>query len=354
MNLLTELIIVAAIMLALTLLAGFFGLPLLRRLNVGQMVRDDGPATHFKKSGTPTFGGLFFLAPITLLGIYALLSGPALRNLGVLVLLMLAFALAGFLDDYIKVRISKKGLSVRNKSLIMAVVSILFTIYYLYLAPQPPFILLPFSEYPIEITGFYKIIYGVFVVLYLFFVTNAVNITDGVDGLCSSVTAIAAGGLAVAAFQLTSTFRDLSPSIANNAVLSRLLSHAAANAHAATILAAAIAGGCLGFLVFNHHPAKIFMGDTGSQALGAAMAGIALIVGAPWLILFFGIIYLVEAFSVIIQVAYFKKTGGKRIFRMSPIHHHYELGGWNEWKIVKVFSLVTLIGSIVGYHLLGR
>lgn len=331
MNLLTELIIVAAIMLALTLLAGFFGLPLLRRLNVGQMVRDDGPATHFKKSGTPTFGGLFFLAPITLLGIYALLSGPALRNLGVLVLLMLAFALAGFLDDYIKVRISKKGLSVRQKTLLLGLFSVMFTIYYLWLMPRQPFLLLPFSGEQLLITGWVKFPYGILVVLYLFFVCNAVNLTDGVDGLASTVTVVSCAGLAVAGL---------------------ILKTAIPEARSVSWLSAAILGGCLGFLAYNRHPARVFMGDTGSQALGAGVGAIALLYGAPWLILLMGIIYMAEAFSVIIQVLYFKKTGGKRIFRMSPIHHHYELGGWQENKIVAVFGLVTLTGCLIGLLLL--
>lgn len=324
---LIQLICVTLIILILTVLAGLIGLPLLRRLNVGQKVRDDGPATHFKKSGTPTFGGLFFLLPIALLGVFALIASPALRSLAVLVLLMLTFALAGFLDDFIKVRVSKKGLSVLQKTVLLGLFSVLFTIYYLWFAPEAPFLLVPFSRTQLLITGWVKIPYGIFVVLYLFFVCNAVNLTDGVDGLASSVTAVCTIGLATAGLLLD---------IALPGIIS------------AAWLAAAILGGCLGFLFFNRHPAKIFMGDTGSQALGAGVAAIALLYGAPWLIVLMGIIYMTEAFSVIIQVAYFKKTGGKRIFRMSPIHHHYELGGWPEKKIVAVFSLVTLAGCLTG------
>lgn len=324
---LIQLLGVTLIILILTVLAGLIGLPLLRRLNVGQKVRDDGPSTHFKKSGTPTFGGLFFLLPIALLGIYALIAVPALRSLAVLVLLMLTFALAGFLDDFIKVRVSKKGLSVLQKTVLLGLFSVLFTIYYLWFAPETPFLLVPFSGTQLLITGWVKIPYGIFVVLYLFFVCNAVNLTDGVDGLASSVTAVCTIGLAAAGL---------------------LLDTAVPGAFPAAWLAAAILGGCLGFLFFNRHPAKVFMGDTGSQALGAGVAAIALLYGAPWLVVLMGIIYMAEAFSVIIQVAYFKKTGGKRIFRMSPIHHHYELGGWPEKKIVAVFSLITLAGSLIG------
>jgi phospho-N-acetylmuramoyl-pentapeptide-transferase len=329
---LIEGIITGVIILALTLLAGTVGMPLLHRLQVGQTVRDDGPKSHYVKSGTPTFGGFFFLVPIALLGVYALLAGPALQPLAVLVLLVLLFAFVGFLDDYIKVRVSKKGLSVRQKTFLLLAFSILFTLYYLYLAADAPFLRLPFTGYHLMITGWWKLPYGVFVVVYLFFVCNSVNLTDGVDGLASSVTVLSSLALAAAGLL-----------IAGDVVLAR----------PAIWLSFAIAGGCLGFLAFNHHPAKVFMGDTGSQALGAGIAGIALLYGVPWLVALVGLIYMIESLSVIIQVAYFKKTGGKRIFRMSPIHHHYELGGWRENKIVLVFSLVTVISSLAGLLILG-
>ncbi len=328
---LIEGLIVGAVIFILTLLAGLAGLPLLRRLNVGQTVRDDGPKAHFAKTGTPTFGGFFFLVPLTLLGIYALVTDVALQPLAILVLLVLLFALVGFLDDYIKVRISKKGLSVRQKTVLLTFFAVLFTGYYLWLAPSEPFLLLPVTGYPILITGWWKLLYGALVVIYLFFICNSVNLTDGVDGLASSVTVISSLALALASY---------------------LLARTVVMARPALWLSFAIAGGCLGFLVFNHHPAKVFMGDTGSQALGAGLAGIALVDGVPWLLALVGVIYIVESLSVIIQVAYFKKTGGKRIFRMSPIHHHFELGGWRENKIVLVFSLVTLLGSLLGLLLL--
>ncbi len=345
----------AAILVAAVAL-GLVGLPLLRRLHVGQQVRDDGPQSHLKKSGTPTFGGLFFILPLLGATLYTGLSDPSARVMLALGFLILGFAIAGFIDDYIKVRISKKGLSVRHKSLIMLAVSIAFTVYYLYFAPGQPFLLVPFlagtpvvgSATPILVSGLWKIPYGIFVVLYLFFVTNAVNITDGVDGLCSTVTIIASAGLCAAGAWLTVSLADRSRVFSNPATVGRFLA-AAQDARSAAVLAAAVAGGCLGFLVFNRHPAKVFMGDTGSQALGAAVAGIALVMGAPWLVAFVGILYIIEALSVMIQVAYFKRTGGKRIFRMSPIHHHFELGGWKEEKIVVVFSLVTLAGSIIGF-----
>jgi phospho-N-acetylmuramoyl-pentapeptide-transferase len=324
-------LLTALLVLVLTLVCGWAGLPLLRHLKVGQTVRDDGPKTHLKKTGTPTFGGFFFLIPLTLFGLFAWLRGGNLQPAGVVVLLMLTFGLTGFLDDYIKVRVSKKGLSVRQKTILMLIFSTLFAVYYLFLAPAPAFFLLPFSGRVLPILGWIRLPYAVFVILVLFFTSNSVNLTDGVDGLASSVTIISAAGLAAAGL---------------------IIRTALPAAEAGIWLSLAIAAGCLGFLAFNRHPARVFMGDTGSQALGAGITGIALIYGAPWLILFMGFIYMVESASVMIQVAYFKKTGGKRIFRMSPIHHHYELGGWAETKIVGVFSLVTLAGSLIGLLLL--
>lgn len=315
----------------LTVVAGLFGLPLLRRLGLGQTVRDDGPQSHFKKSGTPTFGGLFFLIPLAAFGLYAWLSGSYPQELAVLILLMLLFALVGFIDDWTKVKIDKKGLSVKRKSILLFVISCLFCLYYLYLAPQPAFFLLPISGRVIQITGWARLPYAVFTVLALFFTSNSVNLTDGVDGLASSVTAVSSTGFALAGLFFVP---------------------AGSSTKAAVVAGWLILAACLGFLLFNRHPARVFMGDTGSQALGAGIAGMGFFLGAPWLILFLGVIYMSESLSVIIQVIYFRKTGGKRIFRMSPLHHHYELGGWSENKIVLVFTLVTVLGCALGIALL--
>lgn len=326
-------LMIPALVLLLTVLAGLAGLPLLRHLGIGQTVREDGPKTHYVKSGTPTFGGLFFLLPITLAVIVrtsAVFSLPLI----ILLLLVLTFAFAGFLDDYIKVKISKKGLSVRQKTVLLLTFSVLFTLYYLYGMPHEPFLFLPFVSGPLMITGWWKLIYAPFVIVFLFFITNSVNLTDGVDGLASSVTVISSLALAGAALLLMN--RGLDQNLGQTGLLFSLM----------------IASGCLGFLVFNHHPAQVFMGDTGSQALGAGLAGISLYYGVPWLLAFVGVIYVFESLSVIIQVAYFKKTGGKRIFRMSPIHHHFELGGWKENKVVAVFSAVTFAGSLLGLVLI--
>lgn len=326
-----EMIIAALIMIISTAAAGLVGMPLLRKLQVGQTVRDDGPKSHYKKSGTPTFGGFFFLLPIALGSVIMFFIDTELRSLLALIILVLLFAFAGFLDDYIKVRISKKGLSVKQKTLLLSLFSVLFTAYYLYLTPDQPFLLLPFVNEPLIISGWLKPLYGVIVVLYLFFVSNSVNLTDGVDGLASSVTAICSAFIGTAAYML----RDYAP-----------------ESRSVWLISFAIVGGCLGFLFFNRHPAQVFMGDTGSQALGAGLAGACLLLGVPWLIVFAGILYMAESFSVIIQVAYYKKTGGKRIFRMSPIHHHYELGGWSEGKIVRTFAGVSIVGGVAALLLI--
>lgn len=328
-----ELIYLFAAVLLLTVLAGRLGLPLLRQLGVGQTVRDDGPISHYVKSGTPTFGGFFFLVPLTVatLGAQALtgFTSPFLA----LLLIILAFGFAGFLDDYIKVRISKKGLSVRQKTILLLAFSIAFTLWYLLAMPSEPFLIVPgLGSLPIQ--GWWKMPYGVFVVIYLFFIANSVNLTDGVDGLASSVTVLSGLALAAAGFLLQGL--GLDTALTGPAMATSLM----------------LAAGCLGFLVYNRHPAQVFMGDTGSQALGAGVAAIALLYGVPWILLFIGFIYIAESLSVVIQVAYFKRTGGKRIFRMSPIHHHFELGGWKENKVVLVFAAVTLVGSVLGLGLL--
>lgn len=321
----------AAVVLLLTLLCGLVGLPLLRRLRVGQVVRDDGPKSHLSKSGTPTFGGFFFLLPLAGMGLVSLLHPRLPTQVAMVVLLMLLFGLVGFLDDWIKVRVSKKGLSVRQKTLLMLLISIAFSVYYLYLSPETAYFLVPFSGQKLMISGWYRLPYSVFVILVLFFTSNSVNLTDGVDGLAASVTTLAGIGFWAAGVWLMPVTEGTL---------------------AGAIVSLALAAGCLGFLAFNRNPAKVFMGDTGSQALGAGITGIALLYGAPWLILLIGVVYMAESLSVIIQVAYFKRTGGRRIFRMSPIHHHFELGGWTEKKIVRVFSAVTLAGSAVGLLLL--
>ena len=318
-------LLVIPLAFVLTVLLGHYLIKYLERTQVRQTVRDDGPQSHFIKSGTPTMGGLMFLLPTLLIGIAASIYARSWIVMVVLII-TLTMAVIGFLDDYIKVRINKEGLTPAQKTRPMLIACVVFAIYYLYLNPAAPEIIWPFAWGVTPIVGIWKAIYGVFIVIFMYFTINAVNITDGVDGLLSTLSIPVFSSLIIA-----------------------VIHHARGNAsgQAASLVYLALIGGLLGFLVYNHHPAKIFMGDTGSLAIGALFASSVIFLGAPWLLLGSGIIYLVEAMSVVIQVLYFKATHGKRIFRMSPIHHHFELGGWSENKIVAVFSAIALLGSLL-------
>lgn len=316
-------------------LVGLSGNPFISWLGkrrVGQTVREEGPKSHYVKSGTPTFGGILFTLPVLLFALYwtffantasadVLIKSPTALALA---LYILANAGIGFADDYIKVRISKKGLSAMQKTVPMFLAIALFVIYYLFFFPGGPVLLLPFSKVVWTISGWWKLPYGILAFLYLYYIGNSVNFTDGVDGLLSSVSI---------------------PVLLTLAVLSSRLM--VPGTEMIYLLSGSLIGGLLAYLLFNRYPARIFMGDTGSLAIGALVAGAALFMGVPWILLFAGVIYWVESITVMIQVAYFKKTGGKRIFKMTPIHHHFELSGWSENKIVIVFSLVTVIGCLI-------
>lgn len=329
-----------------TLLTGAILLPLLRKLAVGQQVREDGPKTHLKKSGTPTFGGLMFLIPLLIMGIVFptfpvfkfLLVEKAIAPLTAIAIFTLCIGIVGFIDDYIKVRVNKNGLSATVKSILLMIVISGYTVYYLYFSGVAPYILLPFSDLsqggtPIELVGIGKIIYGLIIAFILYVTSNSVNITDGVDGLAASVTTIVSVTLGVMGASLTQGSRGTSL----NSIYSI----------SSSFYAFALAAGCLAFFMYNRHPAKIFMGDTGSQALGAAIAACSVLMGIPWVLIPIGIIYVMESLSVIIQVTHYKRTK-ERVFRMAPLHHHFELGGWSEWKVIGVFCIVTLIGCGLG------
>ncbi len=325
--------VIAAIIGFITVfMLGFVVIPFLRKLKFGQTIRDEGPKWHESKSGTPTMGGIMIIAGLlaaVLLGIaFSLITGDRLKmelsssfktvhwlaGLG----LAIAMGAIGYVDDYIKV-VKKRnlGLTARQKTFAQLIVSAVYLIILLFSGMTTTYI--PFI-------GDVNIISGVGVIFWpiaLFFVygfTNAVNLTDGIDGLASSVTLVVC-----CAFM----------------VLSGIGGFMGAN-----LLAAAGAGACIGFVMWNAHPAKVFMGDTGSMLLGGLVVGLSFAIGKPILLIFAGIVYLCEALSVVIQVAYFKKTK-KRIFKMTPIHHHFEMCGWDEEKIVFVFSVVTLIGCLL-------
>ncbi|MFO7637124.1 MAG: phospho-N-acetylmuramoyl-pentapeptide-transferase [Clostridia bacterium] len=307
-----------------TALAGRFFIPLLRRFRFGQTVRDDGPGSHLKKTGTPTMGGIFFLFPVLAV---ALFFSEERMEMLFMVLAILGFAVVGFIDDFIKIRKkSKDGLTVAGKTVLLLLVSTAYAVYTVLFTTSGSDMVIPFTG----LTQTYIIpeyIYIPFLVLFLYLMTNSVNLSDGVDGLCSGVTIIV-----LLFFMLVSLFHP--------------------HWRESGLLASCFIGGLMGFLLYNVHPAKVFMGDVGSLALGGAVGIIAIYMKMPWIILVAGIVYVIEAISVVIQVGYYKKTK-KRIFRMAPIHHHFELLGWSEKKITLVFCMVTLAGCLLSFLLLG-
>ena len=314
---------------AITALSGKVLIPFLKKLKYGQTILDIGPKWHKAKEGTPTMGGLMFILGIVVsiltVGATAMLiiKNPSvsqrleLLRISAGVIMALLFAAVGFIDDYIKV-VKKRnlGLTAKQKMLLQILIAAAYLLMLYLGGDRQTSVYIPFIA-SIDLGIFY---YPISVFLIVGFV-NAVNLTDGIDGLASSVTFVVALGFMFASTILNMAF----PSY----------------------LSAALAGGCLGFLVYNFYPAKVFMGDTGSMFLGGLTVALAFSIKQPLLIVLFGIIYLMEAGSVMLQVAYFKLTHGKRIFKMSPIHHHYEMLGWSEVKIVLVFSLVALVGSVL-------
>lgn len=300
-------------------------IPILKKLKVGQIERDDGPASHLKKQGTPTMGGIIMIIAIIIAvtGTYIFLhlSGneEVAKKLLPMLLITMGYGLIGFIDDFKKLVLKNtEGLKPSYKMLgllIIAVVYVLFLIYGFKIGTET---YIPILKKYIDIPEFLYIPFAVIVILGT---TNAVNLTDGIDGLSSSVSAIIITCLTVIGI--------------SNQV------------YEVSIFGSIVIGATLGFLMFNLHPAKVFMGDTGSLMLGGVISGLALYLKMPLLLLLIAIIPVLETLSVIIQVAYFKKTGN-RVFKMTPIHHHFELSGWKENKVVVVFSLITLIACFVG------
>ncbi|HEY5585173.1 MAG TPA: phospho-N-acetylmuramoyl-pentapeptide-transferase [Ruminiclostridium sp.] len=319
-SLTSEHLLAFAAAFVLALIAGPIFIPFLKKLKFGQTVRDDGPQTHLKKMGTPTIGGLIFIIPITLVSLYYSQKYPAIIPI---LLATLGFAAVGFVDDFIKVvRKRKDGLYAGPKTFMELIVCVSFAFYVIKYTEAGSSIVIPFTSFVIQ-----PWLYFLFIVVFMYFFSNAVNITDGLDGLCAGVTLVVAIFFTIVA--LTNTEWGY-----------------------IKIFSAAIAGGCLGFLAFNIYPAKAFMGDTGSLALGGALTTIVIMMRMPLILLVVGGIYLIEAISVILQVGSFKLTG-KRIFKMAPIHHHFELTGWKETNVVTVFIIITVILAIASLIIIG-
>lgn len=310
----------AVVSFAITAVIGKFLIPFLRRLKYGQTILEEGPKWHKDKQGTPTMGGIMFIIGIVIATsagvlIYAAVHG-GLDSVSRFVFVGLLYALLngaiGFVDDYVKV-VKKRNLGLTAiQKLVLQFLSAGIYLFLMYLCKDDTAILIPFAGY-VDLGFFYYIIMAIVMVG----MVNAVNLTDGIDGLDGSITFFAA------------LFMMLIANVFNFA--------------GNVIFAAAVAGGCLGFLVWNFHPAKCFMGDTGSLFLGGIICGIAFAMDMQLLMILIGLTYLLEMFSVMLQVSYFKLTHGKRIFKMSPIHHHFEMSGWSEMKIVCVFSGFTAL-----------
>ena len=294
-------------------------IPWLHKLKFGQQILEDGPKWHQKKSGTPTMGGIMFIAGVTVAMAVALSVRYNLQLL-MMLLISLGFGAIGFIDDYVKV-VKKRnlGLTASQKFLLQVLLAAVYVFVLNLTGNLNTEIIIPFYSRTISLPWW---VYIPFVLLVVTATVNAVNLTDGIDGLAGSITAVMALFFAAAAFLMQN--------------------------ESTVFFGLAVAGGCVGFLFFNKYPAKVFMGDTGSLFLGGAVSVMAVGMGMPLILVIVGFVYLFEALSVILQVASFKLTG-KRIFKMSPIHHHFEMCGWKERKIVLVFTLVTVILCVVGF-----
>ncbi|MRH42164.1 phospho-N-acetylmuramoyl-pentapeptide-transferase [Aquibacillus halophilus] len=318
------LIITMAIAFLITVLISPVFIPFLRRLKFGQSIREDGPKSHMKKMGTPTMGGLMILLSVT--ATTFIMTGkfnPGSVNFELLLLLLvlLGYGLLGFLDDFIKVVLKRNlGLTSKQKMAGQVLIAIIFY-YILSYHGFPTYIQIPGTSIQWELGWGYAIL----VVFMLVGASNAVNLTDGLDGLLAGTAAIAFGAFGILAWFAYPQFE-------------------------VTIFSLAVVGSLLGFLVFNAHPAKVFMGDTGSLALGGSIAAVAILTKLEILLIIIGGVFVLETLSVIIQVISFKTTG-KRVFKMSPLHHHYELLGWSEWRVVTTFWLIGLIFAALGIYI---
>ena len=311
-----QVVIPVLISFVLSLIMGPVVIPFLRKLKVGQTERVEGVQSHLKKAGTPTMGGVIILGSVVITSLLYVKEYPKIIPV---LFLTAGFGLIGFLDDYLKVVMKRSdGLFPGQKMALQIIVTAVFAFYLVRIAKIPLTLLVPFSG------GMYWDIGWAAVPLLFVAVigtVNGTNFTDGLDGLASSVTVLVATFFTVVAIGSKSGIEPIT---------------------------CAVVGALMGFLLFNVYPASVFMGDTGSLALGGFVAGTAYMMQMPLFIVIVGLIYVAEVVSVIIQVTYFKKTGGKRFFKMAPIHHHFELSGWSETRVVAVFSITTAVLCLIG------
>lgn len=304
-------------------------IPMLKKLKVGQIERDDGPASHLKKQGTPTMGGIIIIITMTIsvIGAYLYLLYKGRSDIGnnliPLLLLTIGFGTIGFMDDYKKLVLKNtEGLKPSYKMLGLLVISVAYVLYLTQALEIGTDTYIPILKTYITLPNYIYVPAAIIVILAT---TNAINLTDGIDGLSSSVSSIIITGLTVIGIRIGI------PEV--------------------SIFGSIVIGATIGFLIFNLHPAKVFMGDTGSLLLGGVISGLALYLRMPLLLIVIALIPVLETLSVIIQVAYFKKTG-KRFFKMAPLHHHFELSGWKESKVVTIFSFITLVLCIIGLNII--
>lgn len=303
---------------AATILLGIVVVPQLKKLKIGQVVRDDGPKSHLKKSGTPTMGGLVIvIVLVAILGFYAIKNPVFILP----IVAILGFGIIGFIDDYKKLVLKNpKGLSPKLKMLGLFIVTAVFIILYINVFNMGTDIIIPFVNQPVTLSTGAFIVFTAFILLAT---SNAINLTDGLDGLASGVVAIIMTFFTIVAVRQQN--------------------------YEMIVLGAASVGTCIGFLLFNFHPAKVFMGDIGSLALGGAVASIAIILKMPLYLAVVALVSIIDTLSVILQVTYFKITKGKRIFKMAPFHHHLELSGMKETKVVLIFWIVTAVCCVIAY-----
>ena len=313
----------------ISIILGIIIIPILKKLKVGQIERDDGPASHLKKQGTPTMGGIIIIIAMIISSIIAYIYmnmvglEDTARKIIPMMLLTIGFGAIGFIDDYKKLVLKNtEGLKPSYKMLGLLIISVSYVIYLIQGLNLGTETYIPILKTYIELP---TVVYIPAEIVVILATTNAINLTDGIDGLSSSVSAIIITCLTVIGLMI--------------------------GIGEVSVFGSIVIGATLGFLMFNLHPAKVFMGDTGSLLLGGVISGLALYLKMPLLLLIIALVPVIETLSVILQVAFFKKTG-KRIFKMAPLHHHFELSGWKENKVVIVFSIITLILCVIGLKII--
>ena len=322
-------LITAAISFVIAVVITKMEIPFLRR-KAGQNIREEGLKSHYSKAGTPSMGGISIIIATcvsALIGL-ALAHDARIVSLLIILLVFVGFGFVGFLDDYLKViKKQNEGFKVKPKFAVQMIIAIAFGVIFRMISDQGSLVYIPGVDTYVD----FGILYVPFIVFAVLAMTNAVNLTDGLDGLAGGVTALVAAAFVIAGL----TFSRMPNGLMSDQI-------------PGIVFFAALCGGCLGFLVFNKNPAKIFMGDTGSLALGGGVAAAAIVMKLELLLLIIGLLYVIEALSVVMQVGYFKMTHGKRIFKMAPIHHHFEMCGMKETQVVKMFWAFTALCSIIG------